>query len=424
MSATRPAPARLAPDTAPRLFAIPPDPTLAGHLDRLGPPPGHPLDLIAEVERSGLRGKGGAGFPTAVKLAAVARRGHAIVVANGTEGEPASLKDKTLLAAAPHLVLDGAVLAAEAVGAREVVLCVERSAAAPHALDLALRERRAAGCDRIPIRLATTPNRYLAGEESALVHWLNGGEAKPTFTPPRPFVRGVSGRPTLVDNVETLAHLALIARFGAEWFRTLGTAADPGTTLVTLSGAVSRPGVYEVPLGIPLGSVLSAAGATVADLRAVLVGGYFGAWIPGGGAGEVTLSVEGLGRAGASLGCGVLAALPRGVCGLAESARVARWLAAQSTGQCGPCVNGLDAIARAMAVLVGGDVDGRAEWQLRRWLDMVKGRGACHHPDGAARFVESCLRVFADEIALHRHRGPCPDRTYPLLPVPAPGGWR
>jgi NADH:ubiquinone oxidoreductase subunit F (NADH-binding) len=422
---SQPAPSGLASGALPRLLQTPQLRTLAGHLDRFGPPPSHPADLIGEVERSGLRGRGGAGFPTAVKLAAVASRRRTIVVANGTEGEPASAKDKTLLAVAPHLVYDGAVLAAHAVGAQQVFLCVERSATSTlEVLEAALVERRNARIDTVEIRLAATPSRYVAGEESALVHWLNGGEAKPTLIPPRPFERGVTGRPTLVDNVETLAHLALIARYGADWFRALGTVTDPGTMLLTLSGAVGRPGVYEAPLGAPLRDVLGAAGGSIGDLGAVLVGGYFGTWIPAAMAAEVDLSVESLGRVGAGLGCGVLAGLPLGACGLVESARVARWLADQSAGQCGPCVFGLDAIASAMDVLVRGDVNGQAEHQLGRWLGMVKGRGACRHPDGAARFVASSLSVFADEIALHRRRGPCRPTAGHWLPVPRTGGWR
>jgi NADH:ubiquinone oxidoreductase subunit F (NADH-binding) len=423
---SQPAPVGLGSTALPRLLQTRLR-SLGDHLGRFGPAPSHPTDLIGEVERSGLRGRGGAGFPTAIKLAAVASRRRAIVVANGTEGEPASTKDKTLMAVAPHLVFDGAVLAAQAVGASEVILCVERSATmAIEVLNAAIAERSNARLDSVAIRLAATPWRYLAGEDSALVHWLNGGEAKPTLTPPRPFERGVTGRPTLVDNVETLAHIALIARFGAGWFRALGTATDPGTTLLTLSGALRQPGVYEAPLGAPLNDVLEVAGGSVTELGAVLIGGYFGTWVPAAVAAEVDLSVESLGRAGAGLGCGVLAALPLGACGLVESARIARWLADQSAGQCGPCVFGLDAIASAMEVLVRGDVNGGAEYQLGRWLGMVKGRGACRHPDGAARFVQSSLRVFADEIALHRRRGPCRPTAGYWLPVPRTegSGWR
>jgi NADH:ubiquinone oxidoreductase subunit F (NADH-binding) len=388
--------------------------------------PGSAATLIREAEEAGLRGHGGAGFPTAVKLAAVkAGRRPAVVVANGTEGEPASHKDKTLMMTAPHLVIDGAVAAATAVGARRVLICIERSAIRTMTvMSAAVAERERLGVDRVPVTIHAAPNRYVGGEESALVHWLNGGEAKPVSVPPRPFERGVDRLPTLVQNVETLAHLALIARYGAAWFRQEGTATDPGTTLVTVTGGVSAPGVYEVPLSMPLGSVLARAGATAETVDAVLVGGYFGTWLPASAVGGLTLERASLQRAGAGLGCGVLSALPRSGCGLHETARVARWLADQSAGQCGPCLYGLDAIAGALADLDrGGSRGGRAEANLRRWTELVKGRGACKHPDGAARFVQSGLDVFAAELDRHRRSGRCAGSRQAMLPVPAPGAW-
>jgi NADH:ubiquinone oxidoreductase subunit F (NADH-binding) len=417
----------------PRLLPHPSAARLVDHLARLGPAPrlAPARLLIGEVERAGLRGRGGAGFPTATKMEAVRARGarviHGrtpIVVANGTEGEPLSAKDKTLLVHAPHLVLDGMVAAAHAVGADEAVVCVERSAGPVlHALARAIEERRHEP-DGITLRVAPTPPRYVAGEETALVNWLNGGEAKPTFTPPRPFERGVDRRPTLVDNVETLAHIALIARFGAPWWRSSGTDADPGTMLVTLSG-VTRPGVYEVPLGTPLRRVLRNAGAH--DVMGVLVGGYFGTWLTPRQAAMVTLSADELKAMGAGLGCGAIAALTGASCPLAELARVTRWLASQSAGQCGACANGLPAIAGAVEHMAkGSDRDGSAEAAARRWLDMVAGRGACKLPDGAVRFVTSGFIVFAEHIAEHDTRGPCAAFDAPAaLPVPQPqGSWR
>jgi NADH:ubiquinone oxidoreductase subunit F (NADH-binding) len=409
--------------TLPRLLPDPPTVTIEAHLDRFGPMPVQAAGLVEEVRRAGLRGRGGAGFPTGVKMASVASRRRTVVVANGTEGEPASAKDKTLLAMAPHLVLDGAVLAALAVGAREATICVERTAAsAVEAVNRAIDERTGGHGDPVKLKLALTPDRYVAGEESALVHWLNGGDAKPTFVPPRPFERGVGGRPTLIDNVETLAHVALIARYGSAWWRTVGTAEDPGSALVTLSGAVARPGVYEIPLGLSLAAMLDAAG-TAPKVRAVLVGGYFGTWLPGRAISGIALGSASLRQANATFGCGALAVLPDGCCGLAEAARVTRWLAGENAGQCGPCVFGLAAIAKAMDTLVAGDRSGNAERLLARWTGMVKGRGACKHPDGAARFVESSVHTFADEIDKHRRRGPCPS-TAPILPTPVTGGWR
>ncbi len=233
--------------------------------------------LIDEIERAGLLGRGGAAFPTAQKLRAVAEsRGRAIVVVNGVEAEPASAKDRALIELLPHLVLDGAIVAAEAVDADEAIVAVgERAAAARKETELAIVER--AGHDRAgrPPRLsvATLPSRYVAGHESAVINQLNGGPAKPTFMPPRPFERGVRRRPTLVSNAETLAHLALIARHGAAWFRQLGTATQPGSTLVTLSGALAHPGAYEIEPGAPLAALIEAAGGATGRIGCALFGG-------------------------------------------------------------------------------------------------------------------------------------------------------
>jgi len=416
------------PAALPRLLPSTPDPSLSAHLARLGPLPRTGSGLRQEIVASGLRGRGGSGFPTGTKMEAVAgnsRLKRTTVVANGTEGEPASGKDQVLLQNTPHLVLDGIVAAAGAVGAREAVLCVDRRHhAAIESVNRALAERTGPHADPIEIRLALAPNRYVAGEETALIHWINGGEAKPTTTPPRPFEKGVGGRPTLVDNVETLAHVALIARFGSRWFRGLGTADEPGSVLLSVSGHASNGGVMEVPIGLPLTSVLRMAGTDLDQLGAVLVGGYFGSWIDVATAASVTASHASLRAVGGSLGCGVVFALPRGRCGLAETARVARWLAGENAGQCGPCMNGLPAMADAMDHLVAG---GRhAAWALLRLQELfglVEGRGACRHPDGAVRLVRSALQVFAADAQAHAHGQPCaPSPAW--LPAPAPGGWR
>lgn len=406
---------------------LPPRPlaALRSHVEWFGDAPTANKGTLSEVERSGLRGKGGARFPTATKLAAVASRRRAVVVANGTEGEPGSSKDTVLMTHAPHLVLDGAELAAEIVGARDVILCVKRGSVAIPILERALAERQTHGYERIPIRLVGAPSRYVSGEETALVNWLNGGDAKPTFVPPRPFERGVDGRPTLVQNVETLCDLALIGRFGSEWYRTAGTHADPGTTLVTLSGGVKHPGVFEIPLGMRLGAVVELGEPDPRGLSAILVGGYFGTWLPPVASADIPMAFDPLRRAGSGLGAGVIFAMPReGTCALAEVARVTRWLADQNAGQCGPCVNGLDSIAGAMRALVTGERDRRAQIQLEHWVSLMAGRGACKHPDGVARFVDSALEAFSDEIERHRRLGPCPIGDRGLLPTPRTEGWR
>ncbi len=378
--------------------------TLSDHERTHGPLPRRtPHELIEAVERSGLRGRGGADFPTSRKLRAVAERRRAgAVVVNGSETEPASAKDRLLLSRLPHLVLDGAMLAATAVGANEVIVKIGESAMSPlAALETAVSERTG---DPVPIQLVAGPEGYVAGEESAVVHYLNGGAPLPTFVPPRPFERGYRGRPTLIQNPETLAQIALVARFGATWFRELGTSADPGSALVTISGAVAAPGVYELAFGTPMTDLLAAAGGSTEPLQALLVGGYFGTWVESSRASRLRLAREDLRSVGCTLGSGVLIALGESSCGLHESARVVKYLADQSAGQCGPCVHGLRAIADAVGALADGVADERERERVLRWTAEVRGRGACHHPDGAVRFVESAIDVFGHEIERHRRQ--------------------
>jgi NADH:ubiquinone oxidoreductase subunit F (NADH-binding) len=365
--------------------------------------------LLETIERAGLLGRGGAAFPTAVKLRAVAgARGRAIVVANGTEGEPTSFKDRVLLEGLPHLVIDGGVLAALAIGADELILCVSESAREAHgSLAQAVEERSRTQGDSVTLRLEAVPEGYVSGQESALVSFLDGGPAKPTFVPPMPFERGVHRRPTLVDNVETLAHIALIARYGPGWFRELGSDAHSGSTLLTLSGAVAHPGVYEVDPGASLESLVAAAGGATGSIRAVLIGGYAGSWLNGPSLSHLTLSHEQLARRGASLGAGIVLLLPDEACVVAETTRVARWMAQQSAGQCGSCVNGLNAVATAMEQIAAGVAPAGTGTRLARWASLARHRGACRHPDGAVRFVLSTLDIFAEEFSDHARHGPC-----------------
>lgn len=377
--------------------------------------------LIDEVEQAALRGRGGGGFPTHLKLAAVAgARGRAVVVANATEGEPVSLKDVTLLRHDPDLVIDGMLAAAAAVGAREAILVVSRGAGEARAAAEEAVARRAGGSRRVRLSCAAAPERFVMGEESALVNWLNGGPARPTLTPPRPSERGVGGRPTLVQNAETLAHIALIARHGARWFREVGTDAEPGSMLVTVSGGVHAPGVHEIALGTPLADVVARAGGPVAGVGGVLVGGYFGTWLDAPDPLALPVSRAGLGPAGGSVGAGTIVVLPADRCPLAETARVATYLAGETAGQCGPCVHGLRALAGAAHALAGVHDAAAALRDMRDLPGEIERRGACAHPDGAARLARSAIAAFPREVERHL-RGECSatDRR-PLLPVPAP----
>ncbi|HXP36367.1 MAG TPA: NADH-ubiquinone oxidoreductase-F iron-sulfur binding region domain-containing protein [Solirubrobacteraceae bacterium] len=380
--------------------------------------------LIELIEHAGLRGHGGAGFPTARKLRAVgASRRRPIVVVNAAEGEPASLKDKTLCQLAPHLVLDGAQLVAEALGADEVIVCVcETAPDSAESVALAIDERGSSQ-GHVPARLSFVPSGYVSGQESALVNHLSGGPAIPKFTPPMPFEQGVKRRPTLINNAETLAHVALIARHGSAWFRELGTPSQPGSALVTLGGPVAHAGVYEIEHGSSLSSLLDAAGGVDGQPRAALLGGYAGAWIDGTLLRGVALADEHLAVHGSSLGAGVVALLSEDACAVAETARIARWLSDQGAGQCGPCVNGLGALASTIEEIAAGDAQGNTGRRIERLTSLTRRRGACGHPDGAVRFILSSLQTFSEEFADHARHGRCDACERPAeLPLPLDAG--
>jgi NADH:ubiquinone oxidoreductase subunit F (NADH-binding) len=369
----------------------------------------------AELTASGLTGRGGAQFPVAAKLAAVRshRGGHGVVVVNSMEGEPASWKDATLAHHAPHLVLDGAELMAAALGSTQISVCVARDRPTDvRAYESAVEERTRSAPTSVEITVCTPPAHYVAGEESALSQWLGGGSAVPTFRPDRPSLPEIRGRVALVDNAETLAHVALIARYGSDWFRSVGTVESPGTTLLTVSGAVPRHGVYEVALGTTVEAVLRYANAAPDDVGGVLLGGYGGTWLSLNDI-ATPLSYSELRHVGCNIGTGVVIPIHRQQCGLAETARIVSWMATQSAGQCGPCVFGLPAIADDMKVVATTKAPPSVFSRLRGRLQIVEGRGACRHPDGVIRLVRSAFRVFSADVDYHLANGPCLGASFP-----------
>jgi NADH:ubiquinone oxidoreductase subunit F (NADH-binding) len=395
-----------------RLLAGPPAEAgaerLAAHTARLGPAPRAAADLIEVVERSGLLGRGGAAFPVGRKWRSVAQRaaGPAVIVANGAEGEPRSAKDRTLMAARPHVVLDGAMLAAAAVGADEVVVYVGSDhRAAVGAMERAIAER--ASATDLAIRLVEAPVAYVSGESSAVVNFINTGDARPTLTPPHPRDRGVAGRATLVQNVESLAHAAMIARYGDDWYRSAGRGPTRGTALVTISGAIARPGVREIAFGTTLGELVADAGGATDDLQAVLLGGYFGGWASVHDLNDVPLDPAVLADRRMSFGCGLIGLLPIDSCGVWATARIVTYMAGESARQCGPCIFGLGAIAETTRRLAAGNANPGDLDNLARWAGQIAGRGACHHPDGAAGLIGSAMSVFSSEFELHQHDRRC-----------------
>jgi NADH:ubiquinone oxidoreductase subunit F (NADH-binding) len=326
------------------------------------------------------------------------------------------MKDRVLLAQAPHLVLDGAAVAADIVMAGEIVMVVHKEVRT--AVDDAVGERRQMGIDRVPIRVVTASDRFVAGEASAVVNWVDRGRPVPMGKRTHMSERGVGGRPTLVQNVETLAQLALICRHGSEWYRKVGTPEEPGSTLVTLMGSFVRPGIHEVAIGTRMADIFALAGGPSAPLQALLIGGYFGTWLPAISTIDLSFSAQCL---GVGLGAGLVIAVPDGICGVAETARLARYLASQSAGQCGPCKFGLPAIARELEALAERRPVRMDD--LRRWLVEIDGRGACSHPGGVARQIRSALDVFHDEVDRHLD-GWCTASDRMPVPLLTEGGSR
>jgi NADH:ubiquinone oxidoreductase subunit F (NADH-binding) len=368
------------------------------------PPTREPLprpsldDLLQAVTDSGLTGRGGAGFPTAIKVRSVAAGDRRpVVVGNGMEGEPLSHKDAVLLTRNPHLVLDGLEVLARAMRAKRAVLAIGPEID-PAPAQAAARGRR--------VEVVPLAGGFVAGQETALVNQLDGRPALPRDPFTRVTESGVGGRPTLVLNAETLAQVGLVARHGAAWFRSAGTPDDPGTSLFTVTGSVAHSGVVEAPRGTSLRDVLAATEPV--RPTAVLVGGYHGAWVPTSSL-DVPLTRTALAPWNAAVGAGVLHVLDDGTCPLRFAADVVDYLAGESAQQCGPCLNGLPHLAKNLHRLASGVRDPRLPAEIARMARPVTGRGACAHPDGSARFVASTLDVFRDHVAAHLE-GWCPTR--------------
>ncbi len=375
-------------------------------------------ELLKLLDGAGLTGRGGAGFPLAAKVRAL-RPGPPVVVVNGAEGEPGSAKDAVLLGRVPHLVLDGAAVLADAIGARQAIVAVT-DLSVEHLVRGAVGQRP----DSARFEVRRVPARFIAGEGRTLVRALSGGPQLPPGRRVHATEHGVGGAPTLLANAETFAHVAILTRcstvgpvgpansrdsgpitgvsgahshLGRGAGRGWPAGTETGTTLLSVTGAVARPGVVEVPVGLPLGELAAHVGAHPSPW--VVIGGYHGAWLandPG-----VRLSRAGLQAAGGTLGAGTVMFVGADTCPSAELSRVADWLAGESARQCGPCAFGLPSLAAQLHSLRVSDRSAPATW---RQLDQLPGRGACAHPDGSARFLASGLSLIAQDLAAHQSR--------------------
>ena len=379
---------------------------LAEHVAAYGRLPGGlTLGMALDTLRAAnLTGRGGAGFPFWKKLQAVATaesRKSPVVIANGSESEPLSKKDTLLLKNNPHLVLDGISLVAGLLGAKSAYLYV-KDREAHSAVNAAMRERRERGITELRVTIVEAPAGYVSGQETAVVRRIAKGPALPQFSMDRIASSGLRGAPTLLSNVETFAHVAMILRFGSEWYRQGGQGGDRGTRLLTIIGAVGRPGVYELSPGASLAEVLRETEAP--DPRAVLFGGYFGRWLDLSAPHTAKFPMDdaALAEHKLSFGAGVLGVVGRETCPVVEAAAITEYLAGQSAGQCGPCLHGLPEISTAMArIALSSDVE-RGMHDLRSVIPLVEHRGGCQHPDGVIQLVRSTVGAFAEEVKLHR----------------------
>jgi NADH:ubiquinone oxidoreductase subunit F (NADH-binding) len=395
------------PGGAPRLLRTQPViEDVAAYRERDGYRPLIGVDrLLEEIELSGLLGRGGAAFPMAVKLRAVRDAGRhgreTVVIANGEEGEPASVKDRWLLRNRPHLVLDGLRLAAQIVGARRAYVYISDRLSA-NTMEAALAELDRDVVGELDLTLATVEPGYVAGEETAAVRVINGGPAKPTDKPPRPYEHGVARVPTLVSNVETLACLPFLQRHGAEAFRAEGTSMSPGTFLMTITGGGRPPGLYELPHGLPFTKLLELHGVSADPLRGVLMGGYFAGMLNREIL-DATLDHETLRRLGSGLGCGAISLITDD-CPVAVAASVMAYFDRENAGQCGSCFNGTAAMSAVTDALRDGVATDEDLARLERWSVVLRGRGACATLDAATNVAASLLRAFPQVVARHMNR--------------------
>ncbi len=381
-----------------------------------------PAEIIEEVKRSGLRGRGGAGFPTGLKWTFMPRdfRGQMYVVCNSDESEPGTCKDRDILRFNPHAVIEGLAIAGYATGATvgynylrgefmdEPFKRFEAALAEAYQAGLLGRDIQGSGVD-FDCYAHLGAGAYICGEETALLESLEGKKGQPRYKPPFPANYGVYGQPTTVNNTESYASVPAILRRGGQWFADLGVANSGGTKCFSVSGHVNRPGNFEVPLGIPFKELLELAGG-VRDghrLKAVIPGGSSVPVVPAEVMMEVTMDFDALAKAGSALGSGAVIVMDETTCMVHALARIARFYYAESCGQCTPCREGTGWMYRMICRIERGEAAPEELDQLVDVANHIEGHTICALGDAAAWPVQSFLRHFREEFEHHARHGTC-----------------
>ncbi|OGX05531.1 MAG: hypothetical protein A3K11_12250 [Nitrospirae bacterium RIFCSPLOWO2_12_FULL_63_8] len=372
-----------------------------------------PAAILREVANSGLRGRGGAGFPTAAKWSIAVETGVTprYAVCNAGEDEPGSFKDRLLIEHRPHLVLEGLLLAARAIEASEAFLYInETYSECLNRMSKAVAEADRAGhLGEIRISIHRAPTVYVAGEDSALIEVLEGKAPFPRQKPPYPAVIGLHGKPTVVNNAETLANVAPIVRNGAAWFRTHGTPDSPGTMIFCLGEEMNQPGAYELQFGTSLRYLYETAGGGLkagGKLRAMLPGGPSCAFLTADRL-DTPLDPGSLKRAGSSLGCGVMHFYSEETCMVEETLRIAQFFARESCGQCPACRMETTVIAAMIERIAAGGAGAALFNQFRNVIDFNRGKGFCALINMPGPPVLSALRLFREDFEHHLRHGVC-----------------
>ena len=393
-----------------------------------------PEQVIAEIRTAGLRGRGGAGYPTADKWDAVRATPaeRKIVIANLMGADPSALGDRALAEGNPHLVLEGLLIAAFATGAAEAIVAVRRE------WTVAIERLRAAAADATAARLAgylvlgtdtsiqlsiwEGSGAYVAGEETALISALAGDRGMPLIRPPYPARTGLSGAPTAVQNAETLAHVAWIVSHSAEAFASVGSEASRGTKLVTLMGKVAQPGLLEVPMGTPLIDVLGMAGGGVGATKALFVGGPSGGAIDAGSL-NTPYEYESLEAAGAIVGSGSILVTDTSTCMVDTARFFVDFSAREACGKAVPCRIGTRRLVEALDRILAATPRPNDFVLLRELSRKVSDTALCQLERLAPRPILTTLERFADEYRAHAERGEClagACRTEGLAPLLQP----